>query len=148
MRPSASVISGHILLLVEDLCRSIIPLFFLQPNSSSLYAVIFLQVYFPQLQKHAVVLHNTTRNYNATPNRDGFFCANLLKEITKKSFLHIYSRLQYWNITKYINSCLFFPLISEGNIVLTQVILKIVNTFYRINRYLKYILLIIFLFFY
>lgn len=105
-RPSAvQPFFGHILTLVEDLCRFIMPLF-LQQNSPSLYAVICLQVYSPQLQKRAVVLHNTAHIYNSSPNRNVFLCVcvcvGFFRGITQKKkahLLHIISIVQRRAVT-------------------------------------------------
>lgn len=97
-RRSTVFMYGHIFKLVEDLHRIIIPLF-LQLNSSSLYAVICLHAYFPQFR--AVVLHNTAHNYNSTPNRWVFFVSQFPQRDNKVCFLHIISRVQYWNLGIY-----------------------------------------------
>ncbi len=67
-RPSTVVVFGHVPMLVEDLRRIVIPLFFTTKFSIPLCCNLLTRV-FSSIANHAVVLHNTAHNYNSTEQR-------------------------------------------------------------------------------
>lgn len=58
---------------------------FSQLHSVSLNAVIFLQVYFPQFQEHAVELRNTAHCYNRNTKQGGSFLCRFVQTDPKKA---------------------------------------------------------------